>query len=405
MYALDDLSDAIDVTREFLTPIRPWMWLKLALLLFFIGGVGFGNPVFSGGGGGVSDEGATVDPGTVDVGELLPILVVVTVAVLLVGLAFLLVGSIFEFTFLESLRSGEVHVRRYTKRNVGHGVQLFGFRVVLGLIALAVIGLPVAAVFLSGSDAVSLAMIGIVILVAIPVVLAYAIISRFTTVFVAPTMLREDLGVVAAWKRFWPTLSGNWAEYIVYLLLVWLLQLVFAFAIGIALFILAIPIVIVLFVLLFIPILNLLVLLVAIPLLVVLVLLVQVPVVVYLRYYALLLLGDTDADLDLIPDRRDAVRGGGPGAGGSWETPDSRAEDDRRDDRDDLGTDDMWGDDSESFDSRWNEPDSDDSSGWGDRDESDSGVGGGDSDDDGDGWGDSSGSDDDDDDRDDRSGW
>ncbi|OLZ41568.1 hypothetical protein A6E15_11500 [Natrinema saccharevitans] len=405
MYAIDDLSDAIDVTREFLTPIRPWMWLKLALLLFFIGGVGFGNPVFSGGGGGVSDEGTAVDPGTVDVGEWLPILIVVAVAVLLVGLAFLLLGSIFEFTFLESLRSGEVHVRRYTKRNVGHGVQLFGFRVVLGLIATAAIGLPVAAVFLSGSDAVSLAMIVVVILVAFPVGLAYAVISRFTTVFIAPTMLQEDLGVVAAWRRFWPTLSGNWAEYLVYLLLVWLLQLVFAFAIGIALFILAIPIVIVLFVLLFIPFLNLLVLLVAIPLLVVLVLLVQVPVVVYLRYYALLMLGDTDPGLDLIPDRRATIRGGGPGTGDSWETPDDRGDGEPRDERDDRGPadDDLWDDDSESFDSRWDESDSDDSSGWGDRNGSDGGDGD-ESDDDGDDWGDSSGSDEDDD-RDDRGGW
>jgi hypothetical protein len=48
--------------------------------------------------------------------------------------------------------------------------------------------------------------------------------------------------------------------------------------------------------------------------------LVQVPVVTYFRYYALLVLGDTDADLDLIPERRRAVRagsGGGPSGEGS----------------------------------------------------------------------------------------
>jgi hypothetical protein len=41
---------------------------------------------------------------------------------------------------------------------------------------------------------------------------------------------------------------------------------------------------------------------------VVLWLLVQVPVVAYLRYYALFVLGDADASLDLIPDQRAAVR-------------------------------------------------------------------------------------------------
>lgn len=34
----------------------------------------------------------------------------------------------------------------------------------------------------------------------------------------------------------------------------------------------------------------------------------QVPVVTYLRYYALVVLGDVDSDLDLIPDRRGAIR-------------------------------------------------------------------------------------------------
>jgi hypothetical protein len=35
---------------------------------------------------------------------------------------------------------------------------------------------------------------------------------------------------------------------------------------------------------------------------------VQVPVVTYLRYYALLVLGDVEAPLDLVSDRRTAVR-------------------------------------------------------------------------------------------------
>jgi hypothetical protein len=37
---------------------------------------------------------------------------------------------------------------------------------------------------------------------------------------------------------------------------------------------------------------------------------VQVPVQVYLRYWALLVLGDVDSALDLIPEQREAVRSG-----------------------------------------------------------------------------------------------
>lgn len=384
MFAIDDLGDAIDVTREFLTPVRLGTWLKLAFVVFFVGGIGLGGPTFPGGTGEVPTTGTETDPGTIDVGELLPILIGLALLVLLVWLAFSLVGAIFEFTLLESLRSGEVHVRRYTKRNFGRGLRLFGFRIVLGLAALLIVGLPLLAVFLSTSDSISLALLGLVVLFAIPVFLAYAVISRFTTVFVAPTMLQEDAGVIAAWKRFWPTLTANWTEYLVYLLLVWVLQMVIGFATSILLLVLLIPFAIVIIVLMFIPLLNLLVLLVAIPLFILLAMLVQVPIVTYLRYYALLVLGDTDADLDLIPDQRAAVRRDGPSdvAGPdrgqrSDNVPDSA--DDVTDRRDTDESDPWDSDDSGPFESRWDEPDADD------RDDAD----------------DSS----EDDDRDDRSGW
>lgn len=41
--------------------------------------------------------------------------------------------------------------------------------------------------------------------------------------------------------------------------------------------------------------------------------LVHVPIVTHFRYYALLVLGDTDTDLDLIPERRSSVRAGSGG--------------------------------------------------------------------------------------------
>lgn len=384
MFAIDDLGDAIDVTREFLTPVRLGTWLKLAFVVFFVGGIGLSGPTFPGGTGEVPTTGTETDPGTVDVGELLPILIGLALLVLLVWLAFSLVGAIFEFTLLESLRSGEVHVRRYTKRNFGRGLRLFGFRIVLGLATLLIVGLPLLAVFLSTPDSISLALLGLVVLFAIPVFLAYAIISRFTTVFVAPTMLQKNLGVIAAWKRFWPTLTANWTEYLVYLLLVWVLQMVIGFATSILLLVLLIPFAIVIIVLMFIPLLNLLVLLVAIPLFILLAMLVQVPIVTYLRYYALLVLGDTDADLDLIPDQRAAVRRDGPSdvAGpdrGQRSDNVSDSADDVTDRRDTDESDPWDSDDSGPFESRWDEPDADD------RDDAD----------------DSS----EDDDRDDRSGW
>jgi len=382
MFAIDDLSDAIDVTREFLTPVRLWMWLKLALLVFFVGGAGFGSPMSFGGGGGFGGEptpGPGADPGTsVDVGEVLPVVIAVVFVVLVVGLVFLFVGSLFEFTLLESLRTGEVHIRRYTKRNVGHGTRLFGFRVVLGLIGLVLFGVPVLAIVFSTSETVSLGLIGLLVLLAIPVGIAFAVVDRLTTVFVAPTMLEHDLGVVAAWKRFWPTLRGHWTEYVVYLLLVWVLQLALTFVTGILFVVLLIPFLL----LLFIPFLGLLVLLVGLPVIFLGALLIQVPIVTYLRYYALLVLGDTDADLDLIPEQRAAVRDGGPdrpdGPGGGWTTErdgldgGNRGQDDTSDpweydeSRDQDDTSDPWEYDESRDQDDTDSSDRADDTGWGD---------------------------------------
>lgn len=400
MYATKDLSDAIDVSREFLARASFWTWIKLAIIVFFVGGVGFGSPPTPGGGGG--EFGSGTDPGAAaGFGEMLPALVVGAVIVLTIIVVLLFLGSLLEFTLLESLRSGEVHVRRYTSRNFGLGIRLFGFRLALGLLALLVFGVPAYALYTT-METNSAAFFGAIALLGISVYLVYAVINRFTTVFVAPTMLQEDLGVVAAWKRFWRTLTANWTEYLAYLLLVWVLQLGLGFALGIAFFIgfivLAIPLVLIAFI----PILGIFIVLLAIPFILLLSSLIQVPFVVYLRYYALLVLGDTDAELDLVPDQRARVRGDNAAeAGGSdewdsngdqpddgWDSGDDRPEDRSASEDGDEETDSWSGPD------HWNSSDEADSSGEADSsDESDSR-------DETDWWGDS-----DTDRDDDRSGW
>ena len=43
MDAIDALSDAIDTTRDLLTPIELRTWLKFALIVFFVSSLGFGG--------------------------------------------------------------------------------------------------------------------------------------------------------------------------------------------------------------------------------------------------------------------------------------------------------------------------------------------------------------------------
>ncbi|KDE59829.1 hypothetical protein EL22_16750 [Halostagnicola sp. A56] len=390
MYAVDDLSDAIDATREFLTPISLGLVLKLALIVFFVSSLGFSGP-----GVPVTDPGMVADDPTQtgtqgesqesiqelyeeETGEEFPVDQVIAVALVFVailfgiGLIYLFIQAILEFVFIESLRSEEVHVRRYFLENVGRGFRLFVFRVVLNAIPVAIAGGLLYYQFTGGDvlDQLTGATLWGALAAGIVFVLAYSIILGFTAKFVAPIMLLEDRGVLSAWSRFWATFKANWAEYVVYLVLAWIIMLVITitawFVIAIAGFILAIPFAILAFVL-FVLLADLGVIggivftvfmIGAFLAFLLLLSVIWTPITVYFRYYALLLLGDTNDDLDLIPDLRGALRGTPVGTAGGAGTAGRETEsgwDDGTRDGYDSETDESWS---------TTEPDDDDGFEW-----------------------------------------
>ncbi|AEH37284.1 DUF7544 domain-containing protein [Halopiger xanaduensis] len=377
MDAVDNLSDAIDATRTLLLPVRPVLWLKLAVVVFFVGGFGVNNPGLTASN---NPEMAPQNPSTEPItGELpddiLVIAAIVIGAILLLGLLFALIGAIMEFVFIESLRSRAVHVRRYARTNLGRGLRLFGFRVAVGIVVLAILGIPTA-LLLAGVSTLESALVSLapVFLLAVPLLLVTALVMRLTSEFVVPIMLLEERGVLGAWGRFWPTLRSNLAEYAVYLVLVWILGLVVNIGVGVVLvfgaIVVAIPFLVIGFVLVSIgeigvwiaggvAILGALTLLLFFAL-------VQMPVRTYFQYYALLLLGDTNADLDLVSDLRREIRTADSGGRNGLESPYSS------DDRDQRGRngavdedrDDRW-DNGRSDDQDADRWDSDESDDWG----------------------------------------
>ncbi|QLG47468.1 efflux RND transporter permease subunit [Natrinema halophilum] len=329
MIAIDNLSDAIDVSREFLTPIDAGKWLRLALIVLFVASFGVGGPAFSGGNAGtgsVTDApmGQSDAPPTFEedfpTSELLFWGLVVLAVFVAVWLIYGFLSGVMTFVFLESLRTSEIHIRRYFGDHLQRGLWLFLFRLGLGLLFAILLGAPVLVIVFFAMDGLGALTVGSILAFlpyAIVVGLLYGVTMQFTTAFVAPVMLIEDRGVLAAWRRFWTTARPNWAEYGIYLLLVWILRLVTGavawFVIGIAGLVLAIPFAVVIATLVFLlgpigVILSIPVGLIGVALGLLLVGVVMAPIVTYFQYYALLLLGDTDADLDLIPDQRSAVR-------------------------------------------------------------------------------------------------
>ncbi len=363
MDAIDNLGDAIDVTRDRLTPIDLGTWLKLAIVIFFVGGLtvgGTGFPVGDVGGiGAETDEdisfGDLEAEWEAEFGDDLSFEEFLIGLAFLAGILFLLwllyalIGAIMEFVFIESLRNDEVRLRRYANGNVGQGIRLLAFRLAL-LVAVSVPVLVPIWWVVTSADGISpaLAVAGLLYGLAIlGLGLVYVIVNRFTTVFVTQVMVGQGVGVLAGWRRFWSTLRANLGEYVVYLLLIWILQFVvnigFGVLAGITAIVVAIPFIVlaVIFALFGGAGVALAVLVGFVGLLTVFlaVLLIRVPVDAYFRYYEFLLLGDTDAELDLIPSRRVAAASGDDGIGDAPADDPSKAWTE--------GTDGAWGGESE----------------------------------------------------------
>lgn len=332
LHAVEDVDDALDATRAFLTPVDQTTWAKLAVVVLFVGGTGLNVFPFSA----ASGNGAGQPAGEVtDVPlDQVPWLFVgaVFVALLLVGLVFTLIGSIMEFVFLESLRNEEVRIRRYWRDHWRRGVRLFAFRLVLGLFVLGsflllvlpfvlpLLGVPVGGGFLV------LAFLGFLPLFVV-LGACVAVVYAFTTSFVAPIMIIEDTGIIGGWRRLWPTITAHWKQYAAYAVVTFFLSIVAGIVVAILAAIGAIVLFVpfgllaalaaVLFFFVAEPVgiaaFAVVVVLAAVAI-IALFALVQVPVQAYLRYYALLVLGDVEPDFDFVPDQRAAVRGDGDGA-------------------------------------------------------------------------------------------
>jgi hypothetical protein len=135
-------------------------------------------------------------------------------------------------------------------------------------------------------------------------------------------MLLEDRGVLSAWRRVWPTLREQWRQFVVYALVVAVVLFVTGILAGVAV---AVPVALLAAVFavfvgvsvlagglsLVTGVLVALLAVVFVALALAVVAFVQVPIQTYVRYHALLVLGDADDRFDLIPEVRRSVRGPG----------------------------------------------------------------------------------------------
>ncbi|WP_253737110.1 DUF7544 domain-containing protein [Halohasta salina] len=243
-YAIESVDDAIDATRSFLFPFDLGQWLRLGLIAIFVGVGGGGiSSVFNLFNAGSTPSGTGPDSAPAPAPaeptpEMLPVEPVVIAAIvaglLLLGLAVSLLSEILRLVFYDGLRTDTVRIRGPAKRRFGQALRLFLFKLVLNVVSAIPIVLIGVAVFAgaAGELGETAMLVGGLLAVAVAAVtgLVYLIVARATTEFVTPIMVVTDSGVLDGWRRFWPVLRGNLAQFGVYVVVHFLVLL--AISIG-----------------------------------------------------------------------------------------------------------------------------------------------------------------------------
>lgn len=305
-YAIDAIDEAIETTRSFLFPFEIGRWLRLAVIVFFLGSVSPGNVQLPNTG--------SADVSTVPWEDILPLLIGIGLILLALFVLFGLISSVMQFVLLDSIDTDSIHIRRYFRKRLGKGVRLFLFEIGVAVVGMLSFVLLIAGGFtvVTAVDSILIQVLSVFVLILLffVVALLLALLVGFTTSFVAPVMIVEDCGVLDGWRRFWPTLTGEWKQYALYVVINWFLTL----AAGILVWIAIALLVLVLGLVAGIPtalaftfseeiglVLVLLFGLVGILITLVSVFLIQIPIKIYFRYYSLLVLRKTNDAFDLIP--------------------------------------------------------------------------------------------------------
>lgn len=167
---------------------------------------------------------------------IIPVAIIVLLVVIGLWLLFTWLSSRGRFMFLHCVARNRAEVKVPWAKFRQHANSLFLFRIVVGLIAVASVGLPcLFAVFciftiVSGPPYAG-PVFGIVatVLAFVVMVIAFWLVKRFTTDFVMPIMFMGTTSCTAAWSRFLPLLLANKGSFALYALF----RIVIAIAIGV----------------------------------------------------------------------------------------------------------------------------------------------------------------------------
>ena len=166
---------------------------------------------------------------------IVPVAVTVTLVGIILWLVFTWLSSRGRFMFLHCVAENKAEVKAPWAKFRQHANSLFLFRIVLGLIGFAAIGVPLLivglliAITIAGNGPHVVGVLGFLVigLIVFAISIAFLLVHKFTTDFVVPIMFLRTTNCTAGWREFLGLLSLNKARFALYILF----QIVIAIAI------------------------------------------------------------------------------------------------------------------------------------------------------------------------------
>ena len=250
-HGIDAIDAAIQSTKKFFFSPLSWnKWLKIAIVLFLVGGGGSSfNP------GSYNSQQFTPQPGDTDpfdvaaftefldfLDEYLYMILAAIILTLVFILIFAYIHSVFRFVLIESLVNNDVRIIEYAKSNLWRGGQLFLARGAVFLLLILILLGGLAAFVMSASNdsfpapaLIMMVFAGFAGILVLSVV--FSIIGSFINLSV-PVMIYGHMNVLSAFGFVVRNSIKDFKQILVY----WFIRIILAIAVGIVVGIVALVI-------------------------------------------------------------------------------------------------------------------------------------------------------------------
>ncbi len=246
-YAFCAIDQAVARTKNILIPVKRGVWLRLALIAFFVGGSFGGIETTWQENHSFPQNIPAIDPAGIG-----PELLTIVAAIIAFGLCYALISGIFQFIFFDAIRDDNIVIKQYFSREIGNGLRYFCFIFAISVIFFTLLAIPVALILSGGAPvgtgtfaqraSLVLGYVAYAMALGIP----YLVLVLFTTDFVVPIMRLDNCGILAGWRRCFMLFRGRWSQAVVYtgmkILFLLVMGIIVGILVGIAAVLLGIPV-------------------------------------------------------------------------------------------------------------------------------------------------------------------